>query len=112
MSLRERAIRSDQDYAINAGLRLLKVLEALEGTSFEPVSIQRIQHRTGFTYDFCFRALKTLKVAGYAAEHGGGWQVGPKFLKFSQRFNDLCLAMLQSQDSGISESVGGGQHEK
>jgi DNA-binding IclR family transcriptional regulator len=98
--------RTDEDYALDAGLRLLKVLEALEGSNFEPVSIQRVQQRCGegFNYNFCFRALKTLKVAGYATENAGGWQVGPKLLKFAGRFNELCLAAIQGQDSEISES--------
>jgi DNA-binding IclR family transcriptional regulator len=86
--------RTDQDYAIDAGLRMIKVLEALEGTNFEPVPIKRVMERTGFKYDFCFRALRTLKVAGWATESPDGWQVGPRLLKFSERFNDLCAAVV------------------
>lgn len=99
--------RNDADYAIDAGLRLLKVLEALEGTNFEPVTVQRIKQRTGFSYDFCFRALKTLKVAGYATENPAGWQVGPKVLKFSERFNELCITALstpQGENSNARET--------
>lgn len=78
--------RTDEDYAIDAGLRLLKVLEALEGQNFEPVTTQRVQQRTGFSYDFCFRALKTLKVAGYATENEDGkWQISMRLARFTDR---------------------------
>jgi DNA-binding IclR family transcriptional regulator len=89
--------RNDRDYAIDAGLRMIKVLEALEGTNFEPVSIKRVMERTNFKYDFCFRALRTLKLAGWATESPDGWQVGPRLLKFSERFNDLCAATVAGQ---------------
>lgn len=98
-----RNARTDEDYANDSGLRLLKVLEALEGTSFESVSVQRVQNRTGFSYNFCFRALKTLKVAGFAQETESGWQVSSKLLKFSERFNDLCIASMAAKNSEISE---------
>jgi DNA-binding IclR family transcriptional regulator len=99
-----RTPRSDQDYAIDAGLRLLKVLEALEGTQFEPVSIQRVAERTGFTYDFCMRALRTLKIAGFATQNDRGlWAVGPKLLRFSKEFYLYCLMVAEGQSSGISE---------
>jgi DNA-binding IclR family transcriptional regulator len=98
-----RGQKSDEDYAIDAGIRLLKVLEALEGTRFEPVSIQRVQQRTGFSYDFCMRALRTLKVAGFAAQTPDGWTVGPKLLLFSTRFNDFCMDVTGPKSSEISE---------
>jgi DNA-binding IclR family transcriptional regulator len=103
-----RAKRTDEAYVIDAGIRLLKVMEALEGTNFEPVTIQRVQQRTGYTYDFCRRALFTLKRAGYAAQTERGWQVGPRLLRFSERFNNLCLAAMHAEDSAISESKRGG----
>src|ERR1041384_518996 len=99
-----RAQRSDNDYSIDALLRGLKVLEALEGTNFEPVSTKRVSERTSLPYDFCMRALRTLKLAGFAAETPKGWQAGPKVLRFSGRFNELCLATIHAQDSEISES--------
>jgi DNA-binding IclR family transcriptional regulator len=100
--------RGDKDYAIDAGLRLLKVMEALEGTNFEAVSIKRVQERCGgeaqgFTYDFCMRALRTLKVAGFAAQTERGWMAGPKLLLFSTRFNDFCMLVAAPQSSEISE---------
>jgi DNA-binding IclR family transcriptional regulator len=92
--------RTDTDYTIDAALRTLRVLEALEGTKFEPVTAQRVQQRTGFTYDFCMRALRTLKVAGFAEQTPKGWTMGPKLLKFSERFNETCLAALSTRTEG------------
>ena len=90
-----RSSRDESQYAIDAGRRLLKVLLALEGTNFEAVSIQRVQQRTGFSYDFCRRALITLKLEGFAAETRNGWTAGPKTLIFSDRFNDLCMEAMK-----------------
>jgi DNA-binding IclR family transcriptional regulator len=98
---RER--RDESAYAIDVVLRTLKVLEALEGTNFEPVNVQRVQQRTGFSYDFCRRALLTLKKAGYVAQTEGGWTLGNKILLLSQRFNDLCIAAMVSERSEISD---------
>ena len=106
---RERGTRAESQYALDTGLRMLKVLEALEGTNFEPVSIERVQQRTGFSYDFCRRALITLKLAGFAAQQRGLWMPGPKLTRFGTNFNELCLAHLRRPDgnSEISESGGG-----
>ncbi len=89
-----RTPRDESQYALDTGLRLLKVLEALEGTNFEPVSIERVRQRCGpdFTYDFCRRALITLKLAGFAAEVRGQWTMGPKIVRFGTNFNEVCLA--------------------
>ncbi len=78
--------RNDEDYVIEAALRTLKVLEALEGAQFEAVPLKRIAQRTGLTDNFCFRALKTLKVMGYARETEQGWKLGPRLLIFSESF--------------------------
>lgn len=89
-----RTARKEEDYAIDAGLRLLKVLEALEGTRFEAVSIERVRQRCGdgFSYDFVRRALITLKLAGFAAEVKEGWTAGPKVMRFGTNFNEVCLS--------------------
>lgn len=100
----KRTPRTAQAYAIDSCLRTLKVLEALRGTNFEPVTIKRITQRTGFSYDFCRRALITLKLAGFATESPEGWQVGPKLMQFAQNFNDVCVAALTQQNSEISET--------
>ena len=93
----KRSTRRDEDYAIDAVLRTLKVLEALEGTGFEAVTTKRIAQRTGFSYDFCMRALRTLKIGGWAAQTDHGWTVGPRLLHYSDRFNDLCIAILKQE---------------
>lgn len=83
--VRSRKERTDQDYTIDALLKGLQVLEALEGTSFEPVSIQRVQERTRLPYDTCMRALRTLKLAGFAVQNGRCWSVSTRYLAFGQR---------------------------
>lgn len=99
-----RKQRSDEEYVIEALAKGLKVLEALEGTRFEPVPIQRITERTKFPYDYCFRALKTFKVMGYALETPRGWQLGPKLLRFSDRFNETVIAAMPHSVSGKAET--------
>ncbi|HEX8500768.1 MAG TPA: hypothetical protein VF659_09265 [Pyrinomonadaceae bacterium] len=98
-----RGTRDESQYALDTGLRLLKVLEALEGTNFEPISIERVQQRTGFSYDFCRRALITLKLAGFAAEQNRKWMPGPKIVRFGTNFNALCLASMERRSSDESE---------
>lgn len=102
-----REQREQGTYVIDAGLRMLKVLEALRGTNFEPVTIKRVEQRTGYSYDFCRRALITLKLAGFATESKEGWQVGTKLMQFAANFNDVCLAALTAQSSEISEFQNG-----
>lgn len=63
----------------------LKVLEALEGTHFEPVKIKKIEQRTGFTYDFCRRILITLEIEGYAIENERDeWTISKRLIRFAQ----------------------------
>ena len=77
--------RRDEDYEIEALSKGLMVLEALEGIAFEPVSIDTIIGRTGFSKDFVFRALKTLKLRGYVTQEKGKWLVGRRFIRLSQQ---------------------------
>lgn len=106
---RARGTRDESQCALDTGLRLLKVLEALEGTNFEPVSTERVQQRTNFSYDFCRRALITLKLAGFAAQHKGLWMPGPKVIRFGTNFNEVCLSMghMRRSESEISDAGGG-----
>jgi DNA-binding IclR family transcriptional regulator len=99
--------RDERDYELDTLARGLRVLAALEGTSFEHVTIQRVAERTGFSYDFCRRALITLKLAGFAAEVGGKWTVGPKVLRFGTNFNQVCLEHMRLSESEISDAGGG-----
>lgn len=80
-----REPRTDNDYTIDALMKGLQVLEALEGTHFEPVKLRRIEERTRLPYDTCMRAMKTLKVAGLAVETDRGWTFSARFLAFCRR---------------------------
>jgi len=102
-----RNARDEREYELSTLAKGLRVLAALEGTKFEPVSIKRVQERTGFPYDFCRSALITLKLAGFAAEQNGLWMPGPKVIRFGTNFNEVCLTMghmRRSENSEISES--------
>jgi hypothetical protein len=88
----QRGDRADKDYLIEAVAKALKVFEALEGRNFEPVSVARVAQRTGFGRDFCFRALKTLKLAGYAKETLDGWILGPKAEALSRKLSASLLS--------------------
>lgn len=81
-----KAERSDDDYTIFAFKKGLAVLEALKGQEYEAVSVSEIQRRTKFDYDFCRRALKTLKVCGWAIEDERGWRLSVKAMQFSNDF--------------------------
>ena len=81
----KRGERDEADYVMETPLKVLKVLEALEGRAFEPASINRVVQRTGFTQSFCRSALITLKQAGYAKRTFDGWIVGPKLAQFASR---------------------------
>lgn len=87
-------IRRDEDYEIESLSKGLMVLEALEGIGFEPVGLDTIVGRTGFSRDFVYRALRTLKMRGYAQRVGSLWSVGPRITKFSGRYSDLALRAL------------------
>ena len=87
--------RDDAAYEIESLTKGLLVLEALEGIGFEPVRVQAVMDRTGFTRDLCDRSLKTLRMKGYAAQTPDGrWTLGQRLLKFSGRYSDLCLRAL------------------
>ena len=84
-------------YTISALAKGLKVLEALEGTNFEPVTVQRVADRTREKYDYCYRALKTFETRGYARETERGWQIGPRILRFSERLGEAAAVKTDSQ---------------
>lgn len=77
--------RPDEEYEIEAVTKALMVLEALEGTNFEPVAIDRIMERTNFKRNFCERALKTFRMKGYAIQNERGhWSIGRRFIRLAQ----------------------------
>lgn len=83
--------RPDSDYEIEALAKGLKVLEALQDATTLAVQTRRVQLRTGYSYDFCFRALKTLKIAGYVAEVEGGWKLSPRMARISGKLTASIL---------------------
>lgn len=78
-----RKQRADEDYEIEALSKGLIVLEALEGVRWEPVPIQVVMDRTGFSRDLCDRTLKTLRLKGYAISENGKWTAGKRFIRLS-----------------------------
>lgn len=88
--------RTDEDYVIAALKKGLAVMEALKGQTYEPVSVREVAKRTKFDYDFCRRALKTLKVAGWAIEDDNGWRLSVKAMQFSDKFLDFAIAVTNS----------------
>jgi len=61
-----------RSYEIAALSKGLLVLQALEGSSRTPITLKCVVERTQLNPNYCFRALKTLEVAGLVreTEHG------------------------------------------
>jgi DNA-binding IclR family transcriptional regulator len=90
-----RTKRPDEAYEIESVSKAAAVLEALEGTIFEPVPVQRIINRTGFSRDFVERALKTWRLRGYAAQNDRGeWYMGNRILRLANSYGQICLAAI------------------
>lgn len=80
-----RKSRTDSDYEIDAVSKALAVIEALEGTSFEPVSIDRIVQRAELPKNLVFRTLRTLRLRGWAIQNRQGkWTAGCRLLRFAK----------------------------
>jgi DNA-binding IclR family transcriptional regulator len=76
--------RTDADYEIESLTKGMAVLEALEGTNFEPVPIGRIIQRTELSRDIVLRTLRTFRIRGWAVQNDrGDWTVGKRFLRFA-----------------------------
>lgn len=92
---RAAAERSEDSYVIDAGLKMLRVLECLEGRSFEPVNIKRVAERSGFNRSFCRSALITLKKAQFAKQVLSSseslWTVGPKIENLARAYSAELL---------------------
>lgn len=81
-----RRERKPESYKIDSAIKVIKVLEALAGETYEPVSqtriCQRLSQEAEFKFDanFVHRALQTLKLIGYARydEHNREWSVTGK----------------------------------
>src|SRR4051812_27356311 len=98
----KRKERAETDYVYDTGVIVLKVLEALQGRSFEPVDIARVAQRTGLDRDKCRRALLTLKHARWAKQVLDGrralWVLGPKAYALGGQVGNHHFADLQSLD--------------
>lgn len=87
--------RDETKYEIEAASKTLNVLMALEGTNFEPVTVHKVIERTGYSRDFCDRALATLLINGFAVKTDGKkWMLGNKLLRFSERYNETVMSVL------------------
>lgn len=91
--------RSDDDYLIEALAKGLQVLEALKGHAYEPVTISYISKQTKLSYDFCRRAIKTLKVKGWAIEDDRGFRLSVKAMQFSDDFLAFAASLTTKHDS-------------
>ncbi len=80
-----RRRRPDSEYEIEALTKGVRVLEALEGTRFEPVAVATIIERTELPRDVVDRSLKTLRMHGYATCDKGKWTIGRRFMRLAAR---------------------------
>jgi len=78
-----RTRRPDDHYEIEALTKGIRVLEALEGTRWEPVGVATIMERTYLPRDTVDRSLKTLRLNGYAMQVDGKWTIGRRFMRFA-----------------------------
>lgn len=92
-----KAERADEEYLIASLKKGLAVLEALKGQTYEAVTVREISRRTKFDYDFCRRALKTLKLAGWAIEDDNGWRLSVKAGQFSDGFLEWAASISNPQ---------------
>ncbi|MBF9687103.1 hypothetical protein IAI39_11470, partial [Streptococcus pseudopneumoniae] len=58
----------------------IKVIEALRGIRWEPVTVATIIERTGYPRDLVDRTLKTLRLHGYAICEKGKWTAGKRLV--------------------------------
>lgn len=80
--------RTDDAYEIEALTKGIAVIEALEGTNFEPVPTGRIVQRTQLSRDTVERSLKTLRLRGWAVQNERGeWMIGKRFIRFAAQKN-------------------------
>jgi DNA-binding IclR family transcriptional regulator len=77
--------RPDEAYEIESQSKGWAILEALEGSNFEPATVQKLMERTGFTRDLIERSLKTMRLRGYAAQdEKGRWVIGKRLVRFAE----------------------------
>jgi hypothetical protein len=90
-----RGERDEASYVIDVGLRILKMLECMEGRNFEPVTFKRAMQRSGFDRNFVRSAMITLKKAGWVKEVISGRErefiLGPKAENLAKRLSASLL---------------------
>src|SRR5436853_4860108 len=57
--VQSRGDRDEESYVIDAGLKLLRLLECVESRNREPITINRLMQRTGFNRDLTRRLVIT-----------------------------------------------------
>lgn len=72
--------RGDDAYEIESLSKGIKVIEALRGIRWEPVTVATIIERTGYPRDLVDRTLKTLRLHGYAICEKGKWTAGKRLI--------------------------------
>lgn len=93
------AKRDPKTYAVEKVVDAVKVLESLEGTNFEPVSIDQIIERVGviegrdskLKLDAVRRVLISLELCGWAKQTNGKWMLGAAALRLSNKYGEICL---------------------
>ncbi|HYE72583.1 MAG TPA: helix-turn-helix domain-containing protein [Blastocatellia bacterium] len=88
MTERTNKKRTGDSYAIESVLKALTVLEALEGSGFEPVTLKTVARRSKQNENYCFRALKTFEQMGYARQTSRGWQIGARLQTLSKSYQE------------------------
>ncbi|MBK8810678.1 MAG: hypothetical protein IPN69_08090 [Acidobacteria bacterium] len=93
--------RTAIDYAVEKTVHTIRILEALEGARFEPVTIDTIIERVGeipelgtaLRKDAVRRILLTLELCGWAVQNSNRqWAPGAKLLRFSNRYSELLIS--------------------
>lgn len=97
--------RSDDQYEIEALAKGLKVLEAMQDCATMAIQTRRVQLRTGFSYDFCMRALKTLKIAGYVAETETGWKITPRTARIGGKLAEAASSRILNNQNPSAQAM-------
>lgn len=94
------AKRKAIDYAVEKTVHTIRIIEALEGASFEPVAIETIIERVGeipelgaaLKKDAVRRILLTLEILGWVVRSGRGYAAGARLLRFSHRYSEILIS--------------------
>jgi len=93
--------RDEESYVIDAGLKLLRLLECVEGRNFEPVTIKRLMQRTGFNRSQVRSLVITAKKGRWLKElvttKERQFIAGPKLENLSR---NLATSMLSRNAAG------------